>query len=119
MPARRKNQIDPLELSSGDAVVHSQHGVGRYVEMVQRSVAGSVREYLVIEYAPSRRGHPGDLLYVPMDALDQVTRYVGGENPTEQHLYRVSLDFQHPRAERITDGVGLLDEAGEPRAPRR
>ena len=82
MPARRKNQIDPLELSSGDAVVHSQHGVGRYVEMVQRSVAGSVREYLVIEYAPSRRGHPGDRLYVPMDALDQVTRYVGGENPT-------------------------------------
>ena len=82
MPARRKNQIDPLELSSGDAVVHSQHGVGRYVEMVQRSVAGSVREYLVIEYAPSKRGQPGDRLYVPMDALDQVTRYVGGENPT-------------------------------------
>ena len=82
MPARRKNQIDPLELTSGDAVVHSQHGVGRYVEMVQRSVAGSVREYLVIEYAPSKRGQPGDRLYVPMDALDQVTRYVGGENPT-------------------------------------
>jgi len=82
MPARRKNQIDPLELASGDPVVHSQHGVGRYVQMVQREVAGSVREYLVIEYAPSKRGQPGDLLYVPMDALDQVTRYVGGENPT-------------------------------------
>ena len=50
--------------------------------MVQRSVAGSVREYLVIEYAPSKRGQPADRLYVPMDALDQVTRYVGGENPT-------------------------------------
>ena len=82
MPARRKNQIDPLELTSGDPVVHSQHGVGRYVEMVQRTVAGATREYLVIEYAPSRRGQPGDRLYVPMDALDQVTRYVGGENPT-------------------------------------
>ena len=82
MPARRKNQIDPLELVSGDPVVHGQHGVGRYVEMVQRPVAGSVREYLVIEYAPSRRGQPGDRLYVPMDSLDQVTRYVGGENPT-------------------------------------
>ena len=82
MPARRKNQIDPLELSTGDAVVHSQHGVGRYVQMTQREVAGSVREYLVIEYAPSKRGQPGDRLYVPMDALDQVTRYVGGENPT-------------------------------------
>ncbi|HET9872338.1 MAG TPA: transcription-repair coupling factor [Propionibacteriaceae bacterium] len=82
MPARRKNQINPLELSAGDAVVHEQHGVGRYVEMVQRAVAGSTREYLVIEYAPSKRGQPGDRLYVPMDQLDQVTRYVGGENPT-------------------------------------
>ncbi|HET9650522.1 MAG TPA: transcription-repair coupling factor [Microlunatus sp.] len=82
MPTRRKNQIDPLELQPGDPVVHDQHGVGRYVEMSQRSVAGSVREYLVIEYAPSKRGQPGDRLYVPMDALDQVTRYVGGESPT-------------------------------------
>jgi transcription-repair coupling factor (superfamily II helicase) len=86
MPARRKNQIDPLELAFGDPVVHSQHGVGRYVEMVQRTVAGATREYLVIEYAPSRRGQPGDRLYVPMDSLDQVTRYVGGENPTLDRL---------------------------------
>src|SRR5215208_5441662 len=86
MPARRKNQIDPLELVSGDPVVHSQHGVGRYIEMVQRPAAGSVREYLVIEYAPSRRGQPGDRLYVPMDSLDQVTRYVGGESPSLDRL---------------------------------
>jgi transcription-repair coupling factor (superfamily II helicase) len=86
MPARRKNQIDPLELVSGDPVVHSQHGVGRYGEMARRTVAGATREYLVIEYAPSRRGQPGDRLYVPMDSLDQVTRYVGGENPTLDRL---------------------------------
>ncbi len=86
LPARRKNQIDPLELAFGDPVVHSQHGVGRYVEMAQRTVAGATREYLVIEYAPSRRGQPGDRLYVPMDSLDQVTRYVGGENPTLDRL---------------------------------
>ncbi|SDD93527.1 transcription-repair coupling factor [Auraticoccus monumenti] len=82
MPARRKNQIDPLQLVSGDAVVHEQHGVGRYVEMVQRTAGGATREYLVIEYAPSKRGQPGDRLYVPMDQLDLVTRYVGGESPT-------------------------------------
>lgn len=82
MPTRRKNQIDPLELKSGDPVVHQQHGVGRYVEMIQRTMGESTREYLVIEYAPSKRGHPGDRLFVPMDQLDQVTRYVGGENPT-------------------------------------
>jgi len=82
MPARRKNQIDPLQLDPGDPVVHDQHGVGRYVEMVQRVAGGSTREYLVIEYAPSKRGQPADRLYVPMDSLDLITRYVGGESPT-------------------------------------
>ncbi len=50
MPARRKRQIDPLELNAGDYVVHEQHGVGRFVEMKQREVGGAVREYLVLEY---------------------------------------------------------------------
>ncbi|MCT1458814.1 transcription-repair coupling factor [Aestuariimicrobium sp. p3-SID1156] len=81
MPSRRKNQIEPLELKAGDPVVHEHHGVGRYVEMTTRTVQGATREYLVIEYAPSKRGQPGDRLFVPMDSLDLVTRYVGGENP--------------------------------------
>jgi transcription-repair coupling factor (superfamily II helicase) len=82
MPSRRRNQVDPLQLRPGDHVVHEQHGVGRFVEMVQRTVGGATREYLVIEYAPSKRGQPGDRLFVPTDQLDQVTRYVGGEQPT-------------------------------------
>ncbi len=86
MPARRKKQIDPLELKAGDFVVHEQHGVGRFVEMKQRTVHGSVREYLVLEYGASKRGHPADRLYVPADALDQVTRYVGGEQPSLDRL---------------------------------
>jgi transcription-repair coupling factor (superfamily II helicase) len=86
MPTRRKKQIDPLELTPGDYVVHEQHGVGRYVEMRQREVQGATREYLVIEYAPSKRGQPPDRLFVPADALDQVTRYVGGEQPSLDRL---------------------------------
>jgi transcription-repair coupling factor (superfamily II helicase) len=82
MPSRRRNQVDPLQLKPGDFVVHEQHGVGRFVEMVQRTVGGATREYLVIEYAASKRGQPGDRLFVPTDQLDQVTRYVGGEQPT-------------------------------------
>jgi transcription-repair coupling factor (superfamily II helicase) len=82
MPSRRRNQVDPLQLKPGDFVVHEQHGVGKFVEMVQRTVGGATREYLVIEYAASKRGQPGDRLYVPTDQLDQVTRYVGGEQPT-------------------------------------
>jgi transcription-repair coupling factor (superfamily II helicase) len=81
MPSRRRNTIDPLELRAGDFVVHEQHGIGKYVELVQRTVNGASREYLVIEYAPSKRGQPGDRLFVPTDQLDQLSRYVGGENP--------------------------------------
>ena len=81
LPSRRRNVVDPLQLRPGDYVVHEQHGVGRYLEMVQRTIGGATREYLVIEYAPSKRGQPGDRLFVPSDSLDQVTRYVGGEAP--------------------------------------
>jgi transcription-repair coupling factor (superfamily II helicase) len=91
MPTRRKKQIDPLELKPGDFVVHEQHGVGRYIEMRQREVQGATREYLVLEYGSSRRtsgggNQPADRLYVPTDALDQVTRYVGGEQPSLDRL---------------------------------
>ncbi|WP_055590659.1 transcription-repair coupling factor [Peterkaempfera griseoplana] len=86
MPSRRRNAIDPLALQAGDFVVHEQHGVGRYVEMVQRTVQGATREYLVLEYAPAKRGLPGDRLFVPTDQLDQVTKYVGGEAPS---LHRI------------------------------
>ncbi|MGN6782191.1 MAG: transcription-repair coupling factor [Marmoricola sp.] len=86
MPARRKKQIDPLELKPGDYVVHEQHGVGRFVEMRQREIQGAVREFLVLEYGPGKRGMPNDVLYVPADALDQVTRYVGGEQPSLDRL---------------------------------
>ncbi|MFQ6272830.1 transcription-repair coupling factor [Kutzneria viridogrisea] len=86
MPSRRRNAVDPLALKPGDYVVHEQHGIGRYVEMVQRTVAGATREYLVLEYAASKRGQPGDRLFVPTDQLDEVSRYVGGELPTLNKL---------------------------------
>jgi len=87
MPSRRRrNAVDPLALKAGDLVVHEQHGVGRYVEMVRRTVNGGEREYLIIEYAPARRGQPGDRLFVPTDSLDLLTRYVGGEAPSLNRL---------------------------------
>ena len=86
MPSRRRNTIDPLELRTGDLVVHEQHGIGRYVDLVRRTVNGAAREYLVLEYAPGKRGQPGDRLYVPTDQLDQLSRYVGGENPPLHRL---------------------------------
>jgi transcription-repair coupling factor (superfamily II helicase) len=86
MPSRRRKTIDPLSLQPGDYIVHEQHGVGRYVEMVQRTVQGATREYLLVEYAPAKRGQPGDRLFVPTDQLEQVTKYVGGEAPSLHRL---------------------------------
>ncbi|MET0829352.1 MAG: transcription-repair coupling factor [Microbacterium sp.] len=89
LASRRRNVVDPLQLKTGDFVVHVTHGIGRFVELTQREVSSggrnpvkSVREYLVLEYAPSKRGYPGDKLYVPTDQLDLLSRYVGGEAPT-------------------------------------
>src|SRR5215472_8871211 len=62
MPSRRRRGVDPLQLKPGDYVVHEQHGVGRFVEMTSRTAAGATRDYLVVEYAPAKRGHPPDRL---------------------------------------------------------
>lgn len=85
-PARRRNRVDPLALKAGDYVVHETHGIGRFLKMAERTIkAGdetSRREYIVLEYAPSKRGQPADQLWVPMDSLDLLSKYSGGEAPT-------------------------------------
>lgn len=86
MPSRRRKGVDPLTLHPGDYIVHEQHGIGRFVELVSRTVgradAAATRDYLVIEYAPSKRGQPGDRLFVPTDALDQISKYTGSDEPS-------------------------------------
>ena len=57
----------------GDYVVHAAHGVAFFRDIVRQDVSGSERDYLLLEYAE------GDKLYVPVEQLDRVTRYVGPE----------------------------------------
>src|SRR3712207_1105535 len=47
MPARRRNAVDLVQLQPGDLVVHEHHGIGRYVEMISRTVNGGKRHYLI------------------------------------------------------------------------
>lgn len=89
LASKRRTTVDPLQLTKGDFVVHETHGIGRFLELVEREIVLSaktrqkaLREYLVLEYAPSKRGFPGDKLYVPTDQLGLVSRYVGGEDPS-------------------------------------
>lgn len=86
LAAKRRNVVDPLALTAGDLVVHDQHGIGRFVEMVERIIGGARREYLVLEYASAKRGGGSDKLFVPMDSLDQLSRYVGGVEPSLSKL---------------------------------
>ncbi|HXQ19978.1 MAG TPA: transcription-repair coupling factor [Acidimicrobiales bacterium] len=64
------------DLAPGSFVVHRQHGVARYAGVSTRTVAGATRDYLVLEYRGS------DRLYLPVEQIDAVTPYTGGENPT-------------------------------------
>ena len=88
-PRRRRAAVDPLALNPGDYVVHERHGIGRFVQMESRPVPGASpmakdapsREYLVIEYAPSKRGGAPDRLFVPSDQLDLISHYVGSDAP--------------------------------------
>ncbi|MCT1882491.1 transcription-repair coupling factor [Corynebacterium sanguinis] len=83
---RRRNRVDPLALSPGDYVVHETHGIGRFVKMAERTVhtgdEDSRREYIVLEYQPAKRGQPNDQLWVPMESLDLLSKYSGGEQPS-------------------------------------
>ncbi len=85
LATKRGQAVDPLSLKQGDYVVHEIHGIGRFVELTTRETGigkhRHQREFLLIEYAPSKRGYPGDTLFVPTDQLDMLTKYVGGEAP--------------------------------------
>ncbi|MDW8367041.1 MAG: CarD family transcriptional regulator, partial [Abditibacteriales bacterium] len=61
------------ELQAGDYVVHVQHGIGIYRGVVRQTVAGAESDYVLIQYAGA------DRLYVPVQQLDRIQRYVGAE----------------------------------------
>ncbi|HIS40339.1 MAG TPA: transcription-repair coupling factor [Candidatus Aphodovivens avistercoris] len=73
-PSRRVDITDiTFPFKPGDYVVHAAHGVAHFKELVRREIDGTARDYLLLEYAE------GDKLYVPVEQLDRVTRYVGPE----------------------------------------
>ena len=67
--------VDPSSITfsfrPGDYVVHATHGIGLFREFTRKEVLGAQRDYLLVEYAK------GDRLYVPVEQLDRITKYVG------------------------------------------
>ncbi len=61
------------DLKPGDYVVHREHGIGRYQGLVSLNVGGLPGEFLLLEY------HGGDKLYLPVDRLSVLHKYIGLE----------------------------------------
>jgi transcription-repair coupling factor (superfamily II helicase) len=65
-----------IDFVPDDYVVHVEHGIGKFTGVTKLKAAGSDKEYLVLQYAT------GDMLYVPTDQIDRVSRYVGAGDRT-------------------------------------
>lgn len=61
------------DIKNGDFVVHENHGIGRFIGIQQLKVQGEKKDYIKIKYAG------GDLLYVPVEQMDLVRKYIGGD----------------------------------------
>jgi len=91
-PPRRGSSREAFlaDLEAGSYVVHIEHGIARFAGLVRRGIDGAEREYLELQYAD------GDRLYVPVEQVDRVSRYVG---PSEHRPSLTRLGSQEwPRA---------------------
>ncbi|MET0535976.1 MAG: transcription-repair coupling factor [Steroidobacter sp.] len=120
---RRRPERDPekiirdlTDLTPGAPVVHEEYGVGRFVGLATLDVGGLTSEFLVLEYAE------GDKLYVPVQALDLVSRYTG--SPAEHApLHKLGGDAwekaRKKAAQRIRDTAAELLDLYSRRAARQ
>ena len=61
------------DLSEGDYVVHENHGIGKFIGIEQLKVEGVIKDYFKIKYGGN------DMLYVPVEQMDMVQKYIGGD----------------------------------------
>jgi transcription-repair coupling factor (superfamily II helicase) len=100
---RRVVPRDLLErLQPGDMVVHVDHGISRYAGLVRRTAGGDgseERDFLELHFAGT------DRIWVPVEQIDRVTRYAGGESPQLSRLG--GGEWQRART-RVRKAVGDL-----------
>ena len=108
---KRKRQKDGQqiynlsELSAGDYVVHSTHGIGVFSGIRKIDTHGIVKDYIKIDYAK------GDVLYVPVTQLDMVAKYIGAQENSRVKLNRLgSGDWQRAKAKVKTSVKDIAKE---------
>lgn len=91
------------ELNQGDYVVHVQHGIGRFLGMRTMEVQGANRDYMVLQYAGE------DRLYVPIEQIELVQRYVGAEGKKPK-LYRLGGSDWNKVKQRVKESLRDMAE---------
>ena len=120
---RRRSDRDPAriiqqlaDLRPGAPVVHEDYGVGRYLGLTTMDAGGMTAEFLVLEYAD------GDKLYVPVQALERISRYTGAPAETAP-LHKLGGDqwskARARAAEKIRDAAAELLDVYARRAARQ
>lgn len=71
------------ELTPGDYIVHSAHGIGVFEGIHKINMQGIVKDYIKVRYAK------GDTLYVPVTQLDMVSKYIGPREDASVRLNRL------------------------------
>lgn len=81
------------DISPGDLVVHSLHGIGKFMGIRKLELEGITKDYITIQYAGK------DILYVPVTQLDMVSRYIGPRDDTGVKLHKLSsTEWQKTRS---------------------
>ncbi len=87
------------ELSTGDYVVHSLHGIGIFDGIQKINMQGVVKDYIKVQYAK------GDTLYVPVTQLDMVSKYIGSKEDANVRLNKLGSSEWQKTKSRVRSAV--------------
>lgn len=92
--AKKGEEIKSLsDIADGDLVVHALHGIGKFAGIRKLEMEGITKDYITIKYAGT------DVLYVPVNQLDMVSKYIGPRDNGAVKLNKLSsMDWQKTRA---------------------
>jgi len=91
------------DIKKGDYIVHESHGVGRFAGVQKMTAGGSTKDYLRIEYAGN------DVLYVPVDQMSNLQKYVGSDAVTPK-LNKLSSQDWSKTKERVKAAIRDMAE---------
>ena len=87
------------DLTTGDYVVHSTHGIGLFKGIHKIDIHGVTKDYIKIEYAK------GDMLYVPVTQLDLVAKYIGPREESKVKLNKLGSSEWQKAKTRVKSAV--------------